>query len=40
MVGFTSSPERLAPRRSYTLIDQVYEILIHKVHEYEGTVTK
>jgi len=40
MVGFTSLSERLGPEEIYTLMDQVYEILIHKVHEYEGTVNE
>jgi class 3 adenylate cyclase/tetratricopeptide (TPR) repeat protein/ribosomal protein L40E len=40
MVGFTSLTERLGPEEIYTLMDQVYEILIHKVHDYEGTVNE
>jgi class 3 adenylate cyclase len=40
MVGFTPLTERLGPEEIYTLMDQVYEILIHKVHEYEGTVNE
>jgi len=40
MVGFTSLTERLGPEEIYTLMDQVYEILIHKVHECEGTVNE
>jgi class 3 adenylate cyclase/ribosomal protein L40E len=40
MVGFTSLAERLGPEESYTLMDKVYEILIHKVHDYEGTVNE
>jgi len=40
MAGFTSLSEKLDPERVYTIIDQVYEILIHKVHEYEGTVNE
>jgi class 3 adenylate cyclase/ribosomal protein L40E len=40
MVGFTSLSERLGPEEIYTLMDQVYEILIHKVHHYEGTVNE
>jgi hypothetical protein len=38
MEGFTSLSERLGPEEAYTIMDQVYEILIHKVHDYEGTV--
>ena len=40
MVGFTSLSEKLGPEEAYTVMDQVYEILIHKVHDYEGTVNE
>jgi class 3 adenylate cyclase/tetratricopeptide (TPR) repeat protein len=40
MEGFTSLSEKLGPEEIYTLMDQVYEILIHKVHDYEGTVNE
>ena len=40
MVGFTSLSEKLGPEDVYSIIDQVLEILIHKVHDYEGTVNK
>ena len=40
MEGFTSLSERLGPEEAYTTMDQVYEILIHKVHDYEGTVNE
>ena len=40
MEGFTSLSEKLGPEEMYTLMDQVYEILIHKVHDYEGTVNE
>jgi class 3 adenylate cyclase len=40
MEGFTSLSERLGPEKAYTIMDQVYEILIHKVHDYEGTVNE
>src|SRR4030043_593473 len=40
MEGFTSLSERLGPEEVYTLMDKVYEILIHKVHDYEGTVNE
>jgi len=40
MEGFTSLAERLGSEETYTLMDQVYEILIHKVHDYEGTVNE
>jgi class 3 adenylate cyclase len=40
MERFTSLSERLGPEEAYTIMDQVYEILIHKVHDYEGTVNE
>jgi class 3 adenylate cyclase/tetratricopeptide (TPR) repeat protein len=40
MEGFTSLSERLGPEEAYDIIDQVYELLIHKVHDYEGTVNE
>ncbi len=38
LVGFTPMVEKLGPEEAYAVIDQLYEILIHKVHDYEGTV--
>ncbi|MFC1895365.1 adenylate/guanylate cyclase domain-containing protein [Thermodesulfobacteriota bacterium] len=40
MEGFTALSERIDPEEAYTIMDQVYEILIHKVHDYEGTVNE
>ena len=40
MQGYTLISERLGPEKAYTLMDQVYEILIHKIHDYEGTVNE
>ncbi len=40
MEGFTPLSERLGPEEAYAIMDQVYEILIHKVHDYEGTVNE
>ena len=40
MEGFTPLVERLGSEEAYSIIDQVYEILIHKVHDYEGTVNE
>ena len=40
MVGFTALTETLDPEEAYGIMDQVYEILIHKVHDYEGTVNE
>ena len=40
MAGFTSLIEKLDPESAYGVVDQVYEILIHKVHDYDGTVNE
>jgi len=40
MVGFTPLTEQLGPEEAYTTMDQVYEILIHKVLDYGGTVNE
>jgi class 3 adenylate cyclase/tetratricopeptide (TPR) repeat protein len=40
MKGFTHLSEKLDPEDAYTIMDAVYEILIHKVHDYEGTVNE
>ena len=40
MEGFTQLSEMLGPENAYTVMDQIYEILIHKVHDYEGTVNE
>ena len=40
MVGYTSLTERLGPEEAYDIVDQIYELLIHKVHDYEGTVNE
>ncbi len=40
LVDFTSIAEKLDPEEIYPIIDKVQEILIHKVHEYEGVVNK
>jgi len=40
LVGSTAMSEKLDPEEVYSIMDQVLEILIHKVHEYEGTVNK
>jgi len=34
MEGFTQLSEGLGPEQAYDIMDQVYEILIHKVHDY------
>ena len=40
MEGFTPLSEKLGSEETYSMMDQVYEILIHKVHDYEGTVNE
>lgn len=40
MAGFTPLTEKLDPEEAYNLMDQIYEILIHKVTEYGGTVNE
>jgi class 3 adenylate cyclase len=40
MAGFTTLSETLGSEEAYSTMDQVYEILIHKVHDYEGTVNE
>ena len=40
MEGFTSLSERLGPEEAYDIVDQIYELLIHKVHDYGGTVNE
>ena len=40
MEGFTPLSESLGPEEAYTVMDKVYEILIHKVHDFDGTVNE
>ncbi len=40
MAGFTSLTEKLGSVGIYALMDEVYEILIHKVYDYEWTVNE
>ena len=40
MEGFTGLLETLGIEEAYTIMDKVYEILIHKVHDYEGVVNE
>jgi class 3 adenylate cyclase/tetratricopeptide (TPR) repeat protein len=40
MESFTQLSEKLGAEEAYAIMDQVYEILIHKVHDYEGTVNE
>ena len=40
MEGFTGLSEKIDPEEVYSIMDQIYELLIHKVHDYEGTVNE
>jgi class 3 adenylate cyclase/tetratricopeptide (TPR) repeat protein len=40
MEGFTPLSEMLGIEEAYSIMDRVYEVLIHKVHDYEGTVNE
>ncbi|MGZ3607574.1 MAG: adenylate/guanylate cyclase domain-containing protein [Syntrophales bacterium] len=40
MKGFTPLTDTLGPEEVYGVMDEVYEILIHRVHAYEGTVNE
>jgi class 3 adenylate cyclase/tetratricopeptide (TPR) repeat protein len=40
IVGFTSLSERIGHEEVYSLMDQVFGVLIHQVHAYGGTVNK
>jgi class 3 adenylate cyclase len=40
MRGFTPLSEKLDPEEAYAMMDRVYEILIQKVHDYEGTINE
>jgi len=40
MEGFTPLTEKIGSEEVYSLMNEVYEILIHKVHDYEGSVNE
>ena len=40
MEGLPPFTEKLGPDEAYTVMGQVYELLIHKVHNYEGAVNE
>ena len=40
MERFTALVDELGSEEAYGIMDQVYEILIHKVHDYDGTVNE
>jgi class 3 adenylate cyclase len=40
MEGFTPLVEKLGSEKAYSVMGEIYEILIHKVHDYEGTINE
>ena len=40
MEGYTPLVEALGPEAVYSVMDQVYEILIHQVHDFGGSVNE
>ena len=40
MEGFTTFVETVGPEEAFVIMDQIYEILIHKVHDFGGTVNE
>ena len=38
--GFTPLVEKMGPEDAYSIMGQIYEVLIHKVHDHEGTVNE
>jgi class 3 adenylate cyclase/tetratricopeptide (TPR) repeat protein len=40
MVGFTSLTERIGAEQAYAMMEQLYEILIQKVYDFDGTVNE
>jgi len=38
MENYTPLVDTLGPENAFSLMDHIYEILIHRVHDYEGTV--
>ena len=40
LVGYTKMASNLGPEETYALMDQIMELLIHKVHDYGGTVNQ
>jgi class 3 adenylate cyclase len=40
LAGYTPLTEKLGPEEAYNLMDRIYEILIHKVNDFEGTVNE
>ena len=40
MEGFTQFADKLGPEKAYGIMDKIYELLIHKVYDYQGTVNE
>src|SRR5262245_2654853 len=40
VAGYTALAEQLGEERTFALMDQLFELLIHEVHRYEGTVNE
>jgi class 3 adenylate cyclase/tetratricopeptide (TPR) repeat protein len=40
LAGYTPLTEKLGSEEVYALMDRVFEILIHKIHDFEGTVNE
>ena len=40
MEGYTAFAEELGPEKAYRIMDKIYEILIHSVHDFGGTVNE
>jgi len=40
MEGFTPLSEKVGHEEAYALVDEIFNILIHMVHQYEGTVNE
>lgn len=40
MKGFTSLAHKLGPEETFVLMERVLEIMVHKVHQYQGTVNE
>lgn len=40
MEGFTPLVEKLGPEDAYGVMDRIYELLMHEIHKYEGTVNE
>jgi len=40
LVGYSPIADKLGAEKTYQLMDEIYELLIHEVHRYEGTVNE